>query len=144
MNPLRASLVANALAWERAYGNAPGITSVISELDAALLIGIADEEYSKIMQGATAVQRGHDFKFGGIRYQIKGTRASGKPGSKVIRVPQATNFDWEKLIWINYNKEYEIQEAWMWGVEEYRSRFETSNRVTPEEMRKGISLLQPK
>ena len=46
MNDLRQSLIDIALAWEQAFGNAPSITSALSELDAALLVGCGFEEYS--------------------------------------------------------------------------------------------------
>ena len=109
MQELRTRLITIALEWERIYGNAPSITTAISEYDAAMIIGLTEAEYAKSMQGVTAVQRGFDFRHNGVRYQVKGTRASGKPGSKITKVPQAKNFDWDQLIWINYNPKYEIQ-----------------------------------
>ena len=39
LEALRAQLVACALAWESAFGNAPQITAVLSEYDAARLLG---------------------------------------------------------------------------------------------------------
>ena len=44
---LRDRLVAVALEWQRRYGVAPPITAPISELDAARLVGMPDEAYSK-------------------------------------------------------------------------------------------------
>lgn len=67
MEELREKLVEATLAWERAFGNAPLITTVLSEYDAARLIGCSTEYYSCVMQGATAVQKGHDFVFNGVR-----------------------------------------------------------------------------
>jgi len=100
MHDLRDKLVDLALAWEKAFGNAPHITAALSELDAAGLVGCSIEEYAKCMRGATAVRRGHDFEFKGQRYQVKANRPSGKPGSFVTLVPKAKNFDWDVLIWI--------------------------------------------
>lgn len=116
MNDLRQKLVETSLAWERAFGNAPSITSALSEFDAASLIGCSAENYSTSMQGMTSVQKGYDFKFNGARYQVKGNRPSGKPGSFVTLVPKATNYEWDFLIWVLYNQKYDIQEAWLWDV----------------------------
>ena len=140
MIDLREQLVNITLAWERAFGNAPPITSVISELDAALMIGMSMEEYSACMQGSTAVQRGHDFVFKGVRYQVKATRASGKPGSFITRVPKASNYEWDCLIWIRYDKLYQIEEAWLWEVSPYREAFDLVPRLSPAHHRKGRQL----
>lgn len=139
-NNLRQQLIENVLAWERAFGNAPSITSALSEYDAAHLLGCSTEEYSTVMQGMTAVQKGHDFIFRGKKYQIKGNRPSGKPGSFVTLVPKATNYDWDFLIWILYNPEYEIQEAWLWEVTDYKAAFDTVKRLSPAHYRQGKRL----
>lgn len=141
MIELRDRLVAVALEWERAYINAPSITTAISEYDSAVLLGLSDSEYSEAMKGSTSVQKGYDFKHKGVRYQVKGTRPSGKPGSKITRVPGVTNYHWDRLIWISYNPKFEIQEAWLWEVENYREAFHAVNRLSPEHMRKGMNLL---
>lgn len=72
MDHLRDELVSVALLWESAFGNAPSITSVLSEYDAARLVTCTVEQYSECMKGFTAVQRGHDFIFNGAKYQVKG------------------------------------------------------------------------
>ena len=140
MQSLRQKLVEITLEWEQTFGNAPHITSSISELDAALLVGMSFEEYSDCMQGSTAVQRGHDFVCNGTRYQVKASRASGKPGSFITKVPKASNYDWDYLIWIRYNKFYEIEEAWLWEVDRYRDAFDMITRLSPEHHRNGQKL----
>lgn len=140
MNTLRDTLVETALAWEKMYGNAPAITSVLSEFDAAMMIGLTPEQYSATMQGATTVQRGFDFRFNGSRYQVKANRPSGKPGSFVTIVPKASNYDWDYLIWILYNPRYEIEEAWLWNVNDYISAFDQIKRLSPAHYRKGQRL----
>lgn len=40
-------------------------------------------------------------------------------------VPKASNYLWDKLIWILYDKNYMMQEAWEWNVEDYKMAFET-------------------
>ena len=80
---LRDNLVEIALQWQAKYGVAPQITSVISEFDAAMLVGMSESDYSDYMQDKTAVSKGADFVFNHQRYQVKANRPSGKPGSKV-------------------------------------------------------------
>ncbi|MEP6390887.1 MAG: hypothetical protein ABJ056_13280 [Halioglobus sp.] len=139
---LRQTLVETALAWQKRYGVAPAITSTISELDAARLVGMSDEEYSEYMQDKTAVSRGHDFIHDGLRYQIKAHRPSGKPGSRITNAGKARNYDWDILIWIRYNVNYEIEEAWEWERESYIYSFEEKNRVSPDDMRRGKNVLE--
>lgn len=140
MDHLRKQLVETALAWEAAFGNAPQITGVLSEFDAAILVGCELAPYSQLMQGSTAVQKGYDFIFNGSRYQVKGNRPSGKPGSKVSWVPKANNYDWDFLVWILYDKHYEIQEAWLWAVEDYKAAFDQIKRLSPIDMQQGKRL----
>lgn len=33
-------------------------------------------------------------------------------GSRITRAPKAMNYDWDVLIWIMYDKNHVIQEAW--------------------------------
>ncbi len=134
MHDLRDQLVDLALRWEQAFGNAPHITAALSEFDAAQLVGFSMDEYSAGMRAATAVQRGFDFQFGGKRYQVKANRPSGKPGSVVTLVPKARNFDWDFLIWILYDREYQIREAWLWDVASYRQAFEFVKRLSPRRL----------
>ena len=103
-NDLRHELVKLSLEWQKIYGVAPHITSVISEYDAAMLLGMPEEEYASYMQDKTAVSKGSDFEYNGKRYQIKANRPSGKPGSKVTIVAKASNYDWDYLIWVLYIK----------------------------------------
>ena len=103
---LRNKLIDTALQWQERFGVAPSITSAISEYDAALLVGMTENEYSDYMQDKTAVSKGADFIFNKTRYQVKANRPSGKKGSFVTMVPKATNYEWDKLIWILYDKNW--------------------------------------
>lgn len=138
---LRSDLVRIALEWERAFANAPSITTAISEYDAAMLVGMSEADYAAAMKGSTAVQRGYDFQHQGRKYQVKGTRPSGKPGSVITNVPSARNYDWDYLVWVSYDTGYEIQEAWMWDVAAYRAAFEHVKRLSPTDLRKGQPLV---
>jgi len=139
---LRERLVDIALEWQRSYGNAPSITSVVSEYDAARLMGMTEEQYSKEMQHRSIVAKGYDFMYQGKRYQVKACRPSGRPGSKVTWVPKPTNFEWDYLVWILYNEKYIVQEAWIWDVAAYRQEIEPIQRVSPLDIRKGESLIR--
>lgn len=137
---LRVQLVKAALDWQRLYGVAPAITSALSEYDAALLVGCSLNEYCAESEVKTAVSKGHDFIFQGRKYQVKANRPSGKRGSIVTLVSKASNFEWDRLIWILYDTQYELQEAWLWEVAEYRARFEAQKHVRPKDMRDGFRL----
>jgi hypothetical protein len=137
---LRDELVKIALQWQERYGVAPSITSTISEYDAAMLVGMSENEYSDYMKDKTAVIKGSDFVFKNTRYQVKANRPSGKKGSFVTIVPKAANYEWDRLIWILYDKNYVIQEAWEWEVEEYKDAFDAIKRLSPDHYRKGRCL----
>jgi hypothetical protein len=134
---LRERLVETALEWQKKYGVAPSITTTVSEYDAAGLVGMPDEKYVEQGKTRTAVSKGFDFIFAGNRYQVKANRPSGKPGSKVTLVGKAKNYEWDYLIWILYYKSYEIKEAWIWEVAQYRKQFNHQNRLSPVDMRHG-------
>lgn len=137
---LRNKLVDTALQWQEEFGVAPSITSAISEYDAALLVGMTENEYSDYMQDKTAVSKGADFISNKTRYQVKANRPSGKKGSFVTMVPKATNYEWDKLIWILYDKNYVMQEAWEWCVKDYQAAFDGIKRLSPNHYRKGKCL----
>ncbi|MDZ4185222.1 MAG: hypothetical protein U1D97_09615 [Desulfuromonadales bacterium] len=140
MMDLRQNLIKVALEWQQQYGVAPAITSALSEYDAAKLIEMSDKDYAEYMRDKTAVCRGHDFIHKNMRYQIKAHRPSGKPGSFITNAGKARNYDWDFLIWIRYNAEYEIQEAWAWKREEYITSFDSLSRISPADMRNGKRL----
>ena len=75
-----------------------------------------------------------------VRYQVKANRPSGKKGSFVTMVPKASNYEWDRLIWLLYDKNYVMQEAWEWHVEDYRMAFENKKRLSPQDYRKGYCL----
>ncbi|MER8371116.1 hypothetical protein [Mesorhizobium sp. M1406] len=135
---LRNQLVETALQWQERYGVAPSITTALSEYDAAVtLLGMSEAAFEQSQLTATAVQRGYDFVCDGVRYQIKANRPSGRPGSKVTLCAKARNYDWDRLIWILYNREYCIQEAWEWDVSDYAAAFDPIVRISPAHMRMG-------
>lgn len=134
---LRKKLVELALEWQKEFGVAPGILSSISEFDAAMLLGMKEIDYSNFMQTITAVNKGFDFKYNGLRYQIKANRPSGKPGSTVTNVRKARNYDFDILIWILYNTEFQMVEAWSWNVKDYVTAFDSKETLRPEDMQRG-------
>ncbi|MBQ8715953.1 MAG: hypothetical protein IJ552_12275 [Prevotella sp.] len=137
---LRDELVKIALLWQERFGVAPSITNTISEYDAAMLVGMSESEYSDYMKDKTAVNKGSDFVFMNIRYQVKANRPSGKKGSFVTMVPKATNYEWDRLIWILYDKNFVMQEAWEWEVKDYKLAFDNIKRLSPDHYRKGRCL----
>ena len=142
---LRTRLVQVSLEWESQLGVAPAITTAISELDAALMVGMSEEVYCSDGQLRTAVSKDTDFVCDGIRYQVTANRPSGKKGSPVTWVSQKTEkkkpFAWDRLIWILYDRFYTIQEAWEFTADEYRKSFSHLTRLSPDHMRQGRRLL---
>lgn len=134
---LRSDLVTIALQWQARFGVAPHITNAISEYDAAILVGHTPESYSRDCEGRTAVTKGTDFTFGGLRYQVKGSRPSGRPGSDVTKLGKAANYDWDRLIWLLYDTQYKLIEAWEWGAREYEEAFHNQAHIRPPHMRRG-------
>lgn len=143
---LRNRLIEVALEWEKHFGVAPSITSSISEVDAAQLVGMNEDAYCADGGRRTPVSKDVDFVCNGLRYQVTANRPSGKPGSPVTLVSQKTEmkrpFGWDRLIWILYDRLYVMQEAWEFTVEEYRHLFENEKRLSPEHMRKGRCLVK--
>ena len=140
ISPLRQKLVSIALEWQATFGISPPITSTLSELGAALILGCKLDEYALCLKDRTAVSKGYDFMFQSKRYQVKANRPSGKKGSFVTLVAKAKNYEWDYLIWILYNQEYEIEEAWIWDVETYKAKFDSMKRLSPKHMRIGRKL----
>ena len=138
---LRDQLVDIALRWQNKYGVAPSVTSAISEYDAAMAVGMTEQEYSDFMQDMTAVNKGHDFIHNGIKYQIKAHRPSGKPSSKITNAGKARNYEWDVLIWLRYDVSFNIEEAWAWERESYISAFDEKKRISPADMRNGKKLI---
>ena len=143
---LRARLVKVALDWERHFGVAPSITNAISELDAALLVGMPEEVFCKSGRCRTAVTRGNDFEFNRKRYQVTANRPSGKKGSFVTLVTKKKygpdGYGWDRLIWILYDRRYVLQEAWQFEAGKYRERFDKKKRLSPSDMRTGRCILK--
>ena len=137
---LRDKLVDIALQWQACFGVAPSITSSISEYDAAMLVGMSEKEYSDYMKDKTAVAKGTDFIYKNIKYQVKAKKKKKKKGSFVTMVPKATNYEWDRLIWILYDKNYVMQEVWEWYVDDYKMAFENKKRLSPKDYRQGHRL----
>lgn len=137
---LRDLLVQVSLEWEKRFAVSPQITASIAEYDAAKLVGTSLRIGKGRIGTETAVTKGVDFRKGKVFYQVKANRPSGKPGSKVTLVGKATSFDWHKLIWILYDREYNIKEAWEFSRGKYRELFESKKRLSPKDMRKGNRL----
>jgi hypothetical protein len=138
---VRRSLVDAVLLWERTYGVAPqGVTGAIAEFDAAMLVGHTPQTYSEEMHGATAVRKGFDFCHSGERYQVKGNRPSGKPGSFITRAGKPTNLDWDTYVWIRYDEHYLVVEAWSWDNATYSQKLDHLARLSPSDIRSGVRL----
>jgi len=133
---LRKKLVKISLEWEKIMGVAPHITGSISEYDAMKLIGMSDKDINEESNDKTSVQKGFDFTYKKVRYQVKANRPSGKKGSFVTLTSKARNYEFDKLMWILYNKNYEIEEAYICDVKAYKENFHDLKHVRPNDIRK--------
>jgi hypothetical protein len=141
MPSLRDQLVNSILEWQEKYGNAPHITSTISEYDAARLIGMSEEEFAARERGGTPSSREFNFIYREKRYRVQGKRRfSDRPGSTAIHRKPA-NYEWDYFIWILYNKSYEIEEAYLWEVAAYKENFDQNDRMPLRDMRSGQRLI---
>ncbi len=137
---LRAQLVQIAPQWEECCGVAPQITNAIAELDAARLVGMAEEKYCADGRKRTGVTRHFDFIHEGRRYEVTGNRPSGKKGSKVSKVGDKLKKDCDFIVWILYDPCYVMEEAWEFATENYKRMFENVAHLRPPHMRLGHRL----
>jgi hypothetical protein len=145
---LRTQLVQIALEWEEYLGVGPAITPAISELDAAFLVGMSEEQWCADGKCRPAVPRRNDFTWEGVRYQVSANRPSSKKDSAVtwvsLKQEKKREFVWDRLIWILYDHFYVIQEAWEFEVNDYRDLFTKFKRLSPNNMRSGRCLVAPR
>ena len=142
---IRDQLVQTVLRWEERFGFFPGqagITAAVSEYDAAMkFFGLNEDEYIATIPGRTAVGRGYDFIFKNKRIQVKANRPSRRPSSAVWNVGPKVNTDgWEILIYILYNEDYEIQEAYRFDSATYERLFMDGQSLRLDDMRQGTPL----
>lgn len=91
-----------------------------------------DETYDETLsEGLSRMLRKYPQKIEGLRKALK--RLSPRQKEKA-------NYEWDRLIWILYDKNYIMQEAWEWHVEDYKMAFENKKRLSPEDYRKGHCL----
>jgi len=136
-SPIRKQLVSIAREWQLQFGVAPAIVSALSEYDAAMLIEMPETEYSASMKNATAVRRGFDFVYEDTEYQVKANRPSGRPGSRVTKVGNPKNDNWSVLIWILYDCDYNLLEAWRWSRADFRIKYLQGQRLSPDHIRQS-------
>ena len=111
---MRKQLVEISLQWQEEFGVAPSITTAVSELDAAMLVGKDPASLRADGLLRRAVTKDVDFVHNGLRYQLTANRPSGKPGSDVTLVSRKTEgaraFGWDRLIWMLYDRNYTLRE----------------------------------
>jgi hypothetical protein len=138
---LRDRLCEVASKWEEKYRARLSIISAIAEFDAARIIGLSEEEYVERERGG---RFSSGFIFREMRYRVMGTQRKElgeRPGSTVIH-KKPTNYDWDYLIWIRYNKLFVIEEVWRWNVVAYKEYFHQRDSMTLNDMRLGENLLR--
>ena len=144
---MREKLVEISLQWQEEFGVAPSITTAVSELDAAMLVGKDPASLRADGLLRTAVTKDVDFIHNGLRYQVTANRPSGKTGSPVTLVGLKTEekraFGWDRLIWILYDRHYVLREAREFTAEDYRTKFGHLTRLSPTHMQQGRLIAGP-
>ncbi len=146
---IRDDLVQTVLNWEDRFGFFPGqagITAAVSEYDAAMkFFGLNEDEYIASIPDRTAVGRGYDFKSNNKRIQVKANRPSRRPGAAVWNVGKKVKTDgWDILIYILYDEDYKIQEAYRFDRATYESMFTDGQSLRLDDMRHGVPLTPPR
>ena len=142
---IRDQLVQMILKWEYLFGFFPGqagITAAISEYDAAIkILKHSETEYKASIAGRVAVSRGYDFIFNNKRIQVKANRPGRHRGATVWNAGKKVKTDgWDTLIYILYDEDYEIQEAYQFDSETYERKFSDRTSLRLEDMREGENL----
>lgn len=142
---VRDQLVQTLSKWEERFGFFPGqagITAAVSEYDAAMMLGHNEDEYIASITGRGPVGRGYDFVFNSKKIQVKANRPSRRPGAAVWNAGPRVNTDgWDILIYILYDEDYVIQEAYQFDSDTYENMFANRTSLRLEDMRKGENLL---
>jgi hypothetical protein len=138
---IRDRLVQTVLKWEKRFGFIPGqsgMTTAVSEYDAAMILGLNENEYSDSVKGRSSVGGGYDFKFNNKRIQVKANRPSGLPGSQVWNAgPKVKTDGWDIFIYILYDKYYIPQEAYQFDCKKYERMFANKKSLRLKDMREG-------
>ncbi len=137
---MRDQLVKIALQWEERFGFFPGqagITATVSEYDAAMMLGLSETGYINSVKGRSSVSRGHDFVFENKKIQVKANRPSGLPSSNVWNAGKKTKkIGWDILIYILYDKDYVMREAYKFDRNLYERMFSNKESLRLEDMKK--------
>ena len=141
---IRDQLVQTTLEWEKTFGFFPGqagITAAVSEYDAAIRLGLNQDQYRVSITGRSSVGRGYDFKFMNKKIQVKANRPSGRPGSDVWNAgPKVKTDGWHILIYMLNDKDYVIQEAYWFDCDTYERMFSNKEKLRLDDMRMGNKL----
>ena len=141
---IRDQLVQLVLEWEERFGFFPGqagITAAVSEYDAAMMLGHNEAEYIISVAGRSPVGCGHDFVFKNKKIQVKANRPGGRSGDTVWNAgPKMITGGCDILIYLLYNKDYVVQEAYQFDCNEYEEMFSNKKSLRLEDMRKGKRL----
>jgi len=141
----RDQLVQIILKWEDLFGFFPGqagITAAISEYDAAInILKHSETEYKASIKHRTAVSRRFDFEFNNEKFQVKANRPGRHRGATVRNAGKKVKTDgWDILIYILYDEDYKIQEAYQFDSETYERKFSDRTSLRLEDMREGENL----
>lgn len=141
VNPLRDQLVSVVLEWQEKYGVSPVNLAVLAALDAALQVGMSDEDYAgQMLERTQSSSQNADFVMNKQRYIVKAYRQNLKLMNKVRYIARPQHMEWDVLIFITYDPHYMIIGAWEMLREDYMVKYGDKERLLPEELQVGRNL----
>lgn len=126
----RELLVDLACHWQDPLGVTPAVNYAVARYDAAALAGLAEPRCRAVASGA-------DFDHEGQRYQVIASR-----DPEPARIPVVRRAGWDRLIWLVYDRDYALLEAWSCEGEALRARWGDSRILTSDCLRLGEDLLR--
>lgn len=126
----REMLVDLACHWQDPLGVTPAVNYAVARYDAAALAGLAESRCRAVASGA-------DFDHEGLRYQVIASR-----DPEPARIPVVRRRGWDCLIWLVYDRDYALLEAWRCEGEALRARWGDSRVLGSDCLRLGEDLLR--
>ncbi|MBF0180503.1 MAG: hypothetical protein HQM03_10825 [Magnetococcales bacterium] len=138
-NQLRNDLLVVGRRWQEQFGMTPINYAVIAVYDAAMLVGMTEEQFAEYMQERVlSVGREADFVFERKRYLVKAYRQTDTGGGNRVRyVPKAQHMQWDLLVMILYDAELIVMGAWRMTWDEYIAHCDNKEKLTLEDYQKG-------
>lgn len=126
INEITDRLIKCSIEFENQTGIVPAVSSALSEIDAMIGIGMSEKDIFGYKIKQKTRQKGHDFEYRGLKYQVKVDRESIKegfgPGKNKHNSLISPRGEWDVLIWIEYDCDYKIISAYKWTKKDFKDK----------------------